>query len=89
MRTEANASTNVDAGNGSGRGRRGGARQRERDDRKRDRADSRDSREQKRDSKGGERGSGRGKDSFAGGGNGPPFRDLEHWDPEKVLPVKN
>lgn len=30
------------------------------------------------------RGSG-GRDSFAGGAGGPPFRDLENWDPEKAL----
>ena len=40
-------------------------------------------REPKRQAKG-ERGSGRTGDSFAGGAGGPPFRDLENWDPEKV-----
>ena len=40
-------------------------------------------REPKRQAKG-ERGSGRPGDSFAGGAGGPPFRDLENWDPEKV-----
>lgn len=63
-------------------------RQRERDERKRDRADSRDSRENTKRGGGGvggggkaERGSGRGDVKTAGG---PPFRDLENWDPNKV-----
>lgn len=38
--------------------------------------------------RGKEGGAGRGaggRDSFAGGAGGPPFRDLENWDPEKAL----
>lgn len=80
----------ADAGTGSStRGRRGGVRQRERDERKRDRADSRDresstsGRDPKRNS-GGKTERGSTRDSFAGGAGGPPFRDLENWEPEKV-----
>lgn len=79
-------------GDKNSRGRRGGVRQREREERKRERADSRDSREPpaggrnpKQRGKEGRVGGASGKDSFAGGAGGPPFRDLENWDPEKAL----